>query len=41
MKRGIYNMAATALSVLAVGFVSPASIWYVYGGSVPKELLKK
>lgn len=41
MKKAIYNTAATVLGILAVGFVSPASIWYVYGGNTPKELLKK
>lgn len=40
VRKQAYYSAASVLGALAVAFVSPASLWYIYSGEVPEELLK-
>lgn len=40
VKRG-YSALATVLSVMALFFVSTASVAFIYSPEVPEELLKK
>ena len=40
MKIRMLSILASALSVVAMGTLSTASIFYVYEGEVPEELLK-
>lgn len=40
MKKIMYSLLASGLSLFAIGSVSTASLFYVYEGEVPQELLK-
>ena len=40
MKIRVLSLLASALSVVALGTLSTASLFYVYEGEVPQELLK-
>ncbi|WP_238590803.1 cyclic lactone autoinducer peptide [Paenibacillus beijingensis] len=39
MKKAVYKFA-TLLALIATVVVSTASVWYVYQGDTPEELLK-
>jgi cyclic lactone autoinducer peptide len=40
MRKSKWNLISSALALLAVITVTPASVFFVYGADAPEELLK-